>query len=448
MKKVFLIGAGRSATSLIDYLLENAVSENWEVTVGDVSEEVVHTKTKGHRCARAIRFDIANEAQTLAEVQRADLIISLLPAHMHLPVARACVAIGRNLVTASYVTPEMLELDELSREKGVILLNECGLDPGIDHMSAMQIIREIRAEGGELKEFYSYTGGLVAPESNDNPWGYKFSWNPRNVILAGQGTARYIEHGHYKYIPYNRLFTQIESIHIDGFGSFDGYANRDSLMYRKIYGIESIPTLLRGTLRQAGYCKAWDIFVRLGLTDDTYVVEGSEHLTYAQLISAFLPGEKSNGALPEAVAAFCHVHPAGPEMELVNWTGIFSDRVIGLRDASPARILQQLLEEKWKLKEEDKDMVVMQHRFTYEISGKRFQRTSSLVVIGEDAVHTAMAKTVGLPVGIAARNILNGNIREKGVRVPVSAEIAVPVLKELESFGIVFSEKTVALTSN
>lgn len=441
MKKILLIGAGRSSTSLIGYLLQNAAPEGWELSVGDFSEEAVRQKVGDHPAARAVRFDINDSLQTASEVGRADLVISLLPAHMHLPVAKSCVQHGKHLVTASYVTPEMESLHEAAVEKGILLLNECGLDPGIDHMSAMQIIREIRAEGGELESFHSYTGGLVAPESNDNPWGYKFSWNPRNVILAGQGTARYIEHGRYKYIPYNRLFRQTQNIEIEGVGKFDGYANRDSLAYRKSYGIDRIPTLLRGTLRQHGFCEAWDVFVRLGLTDDSYVIEDSEHMTYASLTASFLPDTVSGNSLRAAVAALCGLDADGTAMSMVEWTGVLSDRPVGLKRATPAQVLQQLLEEKWKLSPADKDMIVMQHRFGYRIGAKSFVRTSSLVVIGDDNVHTAMAKTVGLPAAIAARNILNGTISETGVRIPVSPDICIPVMKELETLGIRFTER-------
>lgn len=443
MKRILIIGAGRSSTSLIGYILRHAVSEGWEVTVGDFSEEAVRQKVGDHPAARAIRFDVNDDAQTAAEVSRADLVISLLPAHMHLPVAKSCVYHGKHLVTASYVTPEMEALHDAAVEKGILLLNECGLDPGIDHMSAMQIIREIRAEGGELDSFYSYTGGLVAPESNDNPWGYKFSWNPRNVILAGQGTARYIENGRYKYIPYNRLFRQTQIIDVEGVGRFDGYANRDSLAYRRSYGIDHIPTLLRGTLRQHGFCAAWDVFVRLGMTDDSYVVEDSEHMTYAGLTASFLPDSVSGNSLKMDVAALCGLDPSGASMSLVEWTGIFTEKPIGLRQATPAQILQQLLEEKWKLHQTDKDMIVMQHRFGYRIGTKCFERIASLVVVGDDNVHTAMAKTVGLPVAIAARNVLLGAITETGVRIPVTPSICTPVLKELESLGIRFTDRLV-----
>lgn len=445
MKRILLIGAGRSATSLIDYLLRYAAETKGEITVADVSLSLVHEKTKSHPQSRAIAFDIQNASQAEAEVQRADLVISLLPAHMHLSVAQACVRFGKSLVTASYVTPEMLQLHEEAASKGILLLNECGLDPGIDHMSAMEIIREIEEAGGTLDAFYSYTGGLVAPESNTNPWGYKFSWNPRNVILAGQGTARYIENNAFKYLPYHRLFAEAIPVHVEGAGDFDGYANRDSISYRKTYGIESIPTLLRGTLRQSGYCASWNVFVQLGITDDSYEVAGVENLTYADWISSYLPESLSGKSLRERVARFCGLEPRGEAMDRVEWTGVLSEEKIGMIKATPAMILQQLLERKWKLEPGDKDMVVMQHRFEYRNSGKRFRRLSSLVVIGDDEIHTAMAKTVGLPVGIAARHILEGTITLKGVHIPVDASVCRPVLKELQDYGVIFKESLVEL---
>ncbi|MGZ4036169.1 MAG: saccharopine dehydrogenase C-terminal domain-containing protein, partial [Bacteroidia bacterium] len=257
MKNILVIGAGRSASSLIKYLLDNSAKENWNVTVGDVAIELVKQKTGEHPNARAIVFDIHNSGQREEEIKRADLVISMLPAAMHMEVAKDCVRFKKHLATASYVSKEMGELDAEAKLAGIILMNESGLDPGIDHASAMKVIDHIHEQGGELSSFQSFCGGLVAPEYNDNPWGYKFSWNPRNVVLAGQGTAQFIENGEYKYIPYNRLFTQICPVEVDGYGKFDAYANRDSLSYRKVYGISNIPTMLRGTLRMPGYCKAW-----------------------------------------------------------------------------------------------------------------------------------------------------------------------------------------------
>ncbi len=441
MKNILIIGAGRSASSLIKYILDHSTKENWNVTIGDISIDLVKQKIANHPNARAIVFDINNDTQRAEEIKRADIVISMLPASMHLNVAKDCVRFKKHLATASYVSKEMAELDAEAKAAGIILMNEIGLDPGIDHASAMKVIDHIHAQGGQLTSFKSYCGGLVAPESNDNPWGYKFSWNPRNVILAGQGTAQYIENAEYKYIPYNRLFTQINTIEIDGLGKFDAYANRDSLSYRKFYNIENIPTMLRGTLRMPGYCKAWNVFVKLGLTDDTYKIEASDKLTYRQLLEAYLPASKQS--TKDKLIAFMGNEIDSEILSKLEWLGIFDDTKIKLANASPAQILQDLLEEKWKLQELDKDMIVMQHQFEFSLHGKSKKIISSLVVKGEDQTYTAMAKTVGLPLAITTKLILQGKINARGVVIPTIKEIYEPVLAELESVGVKFEEKEV-----
>ncbi len=440
MHNILLVGAGRSSSSLISYLISLCESKKWGLVVGDVSQESAHEKTKGHPSAKAIQLDVNNSDQCATEVQNCSLVISLLPPHLHHVLALECIKQKKHFITASYLSPEILALNEEAKNAGILMLNECGLDPGIDHMSAMEVIDRLKADGCEITSFRSYTGGLVAPESNDNPWGYKFSWNPKNVILAGQGTARYINNGEYKYIPYNRLFTDIDSIKVDGLGSFDGYANRDSLAYRRHYNIENIPTLLRGTLRQSGYCRAWDVFVKLGLTDDSFKVEHSEKLTYSQLIKALLPSNINSKNIIEAVARFCGLPVDGEAMSKVKWTGILEEELIGIADASPAMILQHLLEQKWKLQPHDKDMIVMQHQFEYLKNGENKKLVSSLVVKGDDQIYTAMAKTVGLPLGIAAKLVLEGKIKLTGVHIPVLKEIYEPILKELVAFNIIFVE--------
>ena len=439
MQNILVIGAGRSASSLIKYLLEHSVKEDWFITVGDVSVDLVKQKTEGYSNVRAIQFDINNDIQREEEITRADIVISMLPAFMHLNVAKDCVRLKKHLATASYVSKEMKDLDEEAKAAGIILMNEIGLDPGIDHASAMKVIDHIHEQGGELTSFKSYCGGLVAPESNDNPWGYKFSWNPRNVVLAGQGTAQFIEGGCYKYIPYNRLFTQTETIEVDGHGKFTAYANRDSLSYRKFYNIEKIPTMLRGTLRMPGYCRAWNVFVKLGLTDDSYHIEASETLTYKDLLLALLP--KGTQSVKEKLIAFMGDEMDAEDLSKIEWLGIFEDRKIRLANATPAQILQDLLEEKWLLKENDKDMIVMQHQFEYVLNGKNKTIISSLVVKGDDQVYTAMSKTVGLPLAITAKLILQGKIKARGIVIPTGKEIYVPVLEELESLGVNFVEK-------
>jgi saccharopine dehydrogenase (NADP+, L-glutamate forming) len=443
MKNILILGAGRSATSLISYLLSAAVKYDYTVTVADTSPELIKQKTGSHARAVAVALDIANEALTRSEISKADIVVSMLPAFLHPRIAEQCVALKKSLVTASYVSPEMKGLDAAARNAGIILMNESGLDPGIDHASAMAVIDRIKNSGGNILSFKSYTGGLVAPESNDNPWGYKFTWNPRNVVLAGQGTARYIENGKYVYIPYHKLFTRTEKVHVEGTGDFEGYANRDSLGYRAIYGLENIPTLIRGTLRQPGYCEAWNALVQLGLTDDTYTVTDSGKMTYRQFTDSYLPPGKES--VEARFAAYVNIPLKGTIMNMIRWLGIFEEAAVILNHATPAQILQALLEERWKLKDNDRDMIVMQHKFEYSTAAnpaKTQQLVTSLVVKGDDSVHTAMAKTVGLPVGIVTKLILNGVIKLKGVCIPTVKEIYTPLLKELDDAGIRFIEKT------
>jgi len=437
MKNILVIGAGRSASSLIKYLLDNSIKENWKITVGDLSIDLVKQKTANFPDVRAIVFDINNENQRVNEIKSADIVVSMLPASMHLNVAKDCVRYKKHLVTASYVSKEMAALNEEAIAAGIILMNEIGLDPGIDHASAMKVIDEIHGKGGVLTSFKSFTGGLVAPESNDNPWGYKFSWNPRNVILAGQGTAQFIEDNEYKYIPYNRLFTLINTVQIDGYGTFEAYANRDSLSYRKLYNIPTIPTMLRGTLRMPGYCKAWNVFVKLGLTDDSYRIEASNKLTYRQFLESFLPGGKKS--TKEKLIALMGNEMDEDTLSKIEWIDIFKDNLIQLVNATPAEILQNLLEEKWKLQKLDKDMIVMQHQFEYKNSNAEIRKIkSSLVVKGHDQIYTAMAQTVGLPLAIATKLILQGKIKAVGLMIPTTKEVYDPLLNELESFGIKF----------
>lgn len=442
MKNILVIGAGRSSIYLIEYLLNNSTEHNWKITVGDVDEASAKLKTAGHVNARAIAFDINNAAQREEEIKKSDIVISMLPAFMHGEVAKDCVRLGKNMATASYVSDLMKELDAEAKQKGIILMNEIGLDPGIDHASALKVIHEIQEKGGDVHTFKSFCGGLVAPESNDNPWGYKFSWNPRNVILAGQGTAQFLENGKIKFIPYNRIYTQTETIKVDGYGDFDAYANRDSIGYKDVYGLQSIKTMLRGTLRMPGYCIAWDAFVKLGLTDDTWKIHGSEKMNWAQLIDAFLP--EGTGSLEERMKNFLGKNALPEVLEKLKWLGIYEEKPIRLNDASPAQILQSLLEEKWLLKSEDKDMIVMQHYFGYTLNGKEKAIVSELVVKGESQTHTAMAKTVGLPLAITVKNILTGKIKLTGVQMPTVKEIYEPLLAELEQFDIVFREKEIA----
>jgi saccharopine dehydrogenase-like NADP-dependent oxidoreductase len=334
----------------------------------------------------------------------------------------------------------MRALDAEARAADILLLNEIGVDPGIDHMSAMRIIDRIKAAGGRLLTFESSTGGLIAPEHDNNPWNYKFTWNPRNVVVAGQGVSRFLHHGRIKYIPYHKLFRRTEKIEVPAMGVFEVYANRDSLKYQEIYGLEGIETLFRGTMRRPGYSQAWDVFVQLGMTEDTYVIEDSEQLTFRDFLNSYLPYEK-NVPVEDKLCRYLGLDRESDVMRKLAWSGVFESRKIGLPRATPAQILQHLLEPRWQLEPSDKDMIVMQHLFEYEEDDIQKRITSSLVVRGEDQVHTAMAITVGIPVAIATKLLLAGEILARGVRIPTTPRMYQPILAELEEYGVRFVEQ-------
>lgn len=442
MRNILIIGAGRSATSLIDYLLDKSVAENLHLTIGDLSAELAEKKTKGHPNATPIAFDIFNEQQRKEQISRADIVISMLPAHLHLEVAKDCITYKKHMVTASYISPAMQELDEQVKANGLVFMNEIGLDPGIDHMSAMKILDSIREQGGKVMLFESFCGGLVAPESDNNLWNYKFTWNPRNVVLAGQGgAAKFIQEGNYKYIPYNKLFRRTEIMDVEGYGRFEGYANRDSLKYRSVYGLEDAHTLYRGTLRRVGFSKSWNMFIQLGMTDDTYIMDNSETMSYRDFVNAFLPYHPSD-SVELKLRHILKIDQDGSQWQKLEELDLFNpNKIVGLPNATPAQILEKILSDKWTLSPDDKDMIVMYHKIGYELNGKKEQIDATMVCIGENQTYTAMAKTVGLPVAMAALRILNGEITTPGVQLPITKEVYEPILTELEEFGVVFNEK-------
>lgn len=442
MRVVLIIGAGRSASSLIQYLLDKSEEEQLQLQIADLSLELAQKKTNNHPNATPLALDIHNQKQRAEAIQHADIVISMLPAHLHIEIAKDCVLFKKNLVTASYVSDAMQELDAEVKKNGLIFMNEMGLDPGIDHMSAMKVIDEIREQGGKMLLFESFCGGLVAPESDTNLWNYKFTWAPRNVVLAGQGgVAKFIQEGTYKYIPYTSLFRRTEFLEVDGYGKFEAYSNRDSLKYRNIYGLEDILTLYRGTIRRVGFSKAWNMFVQLGMTDDSYIMEDSENMSYRQFINSFLPYHPTDSV--EIKTRFL----LKIDQDDIMWDkllelDLFNDKkLVGLKNATPAQILEKILNDSWTLQLEDKDMIVMYHKFGYEINGEKVQKDSQMVCLGQDQTYTAMAKTVGLPVAMAALLILNGKIKTTGVQIPIRKEVYLPVLAALEKYGIRFTEK-------
>jgi saccharopine dehydrogenase-like NADP-dependent oxidoreductase len=420
MKKILILGAGKSSIYLIDYLTDNAAEENWELTVGDISAELAFLKTKGRAHTIAIAFDIKDEAARKAIISDHDIVVSMLPATLHTTIAEDCLALGKNLVTPSYISPAMKAMHEAVKAKGLIFMNEMGLDPGIDHMSAMQIIDKLQSEGKKIISFRSHCGGLVAPDSDTNAWHYKFSWNPRNVVLAGQGEGgiKWKENGEVKEIGYHQLFSHTSAIDLGDDGSYDSYPNRDSLKYISEYNLDDIQTMYRGTLRIAPFCEAWDCLVQLGLTS---------------------PLGKCTFITKEEAIEQLDLEERPEILYMLEEIGVFDEKNFP-HDVHPADSLQKLLETKWKMQPEDKDLVVMVHEIDYQDGDTIKHIQSSLHLRGANSEHTAMAMTVGLPLAIVTKLILKGQISLRGVLMPKYSEIYEPVMKELESHGVRFKE--------
>ena len=442
MRSILIFGAGRSASSLIRYLLAKSESENLHLVVADLSLALAEKKTQNHPNATPIALNIFETEERKAAIEKASIVISMLPAHLHIEIAKDCIEFKKHLVTASYISDAMQDLDEEAKKNNLIFMNEIGLDPGIDHISAMKVIDEIRAQGGNMLLFESFCGGLVAPECDNNLWNYKFTWAPRNVVLAGQGgAAKFIQEGTYKYIPYGTVFRRTEFLEVEGYGKFEAYSNRDSLKYRSIYGLDDILTLYRGTIRRVGYSKAWNMFVQLGMTDDSYTMEDSENMSYRQFVNSFLPYHPTD-SVEIKTRLILKIDQDDIMWDKLLELDLFNpDKKVNLPNATPAQILEKILSDSWTLEPNDKDMIVMYHKFGYILNGKKQQIDSKMVCIGDDQTYTAMAKTVGLPVAMATLLILNGKITTPGVQLPIKKEVYQPILKELEEYGVVFNEQ-------
>jgi len=441
MRVTLIFGAGKSATYLIDYLADSCQQGDRTLLVADLDVELAASKLKGRKNTQAVSVALENEAARRGLITQADVVISMLPAFLHPVLAADCLELGKHFFTASYESEALRGMRTQIEAKGLLFLNECGLDPGIDHMSALKIIHEAKAKGEVIRSFKSYCGGLLAPASEDNPWKYKFTWNPRNVVLAGQGTSSYLENGELKFVPYHQVFTRIETVNFPGLGDFDGYPNRDSLSYRSIYGLESTPTLLRGTLRRAGFCKAWDVFVQLGLTDDSFKMQLPSGSTYRQFVDAFLPASESLNVEEKLAELISDLD--FPTFEKLQWLGLFDEIPLPITEGSPAQVLQAILEAHWALHPADRDLIVMQHQVEIQTETGVKKIISSLVEEGQDATYTAMAKTVGLPLAIAVDLFLSGKITLRGLHLPVVPELYLPILDALEKEGIRFEERVV-----
>lgn len=427
-KHILLFGAGKSATVLIDYLKNACAENNWRLTVADSNYELAASKTGGHTHATPLAVNIEDAAQRKELIKTADLVISMMPAFLHNLIAGDCIEFSKHLFTASYVDEGMKGLGEIIKNKNLFFLCEMGLDPGIDHMSAMQIIHKIEEEGGKVNSFKSHCGGLVAPESDDNPWHYKISWNPRNIILAGKAGAIYRENNEEKHLDYTELFSGERVVEVPGDEVYAYYPNRDSLSYAPLYGLEGTHTFVRTTLRHPDFCKGWKYIVDYKLTDEEKVYD-----TTGMTVAAFYKTHFEK----HGIAALDESHPLYHQLIFL---GLNDETLIDKGLCSAADVLQFVAERKLALQPHDKDMIVMLHEIGYIKDNVQHEIKSSLIVKGEDSLHTAMAKTVGLPLGIAARLFLEGKINEMGLHIPIIPSIYEPVLEELKKFGVEFNE--------
>lgn len=436
MKKILLFGAGKSATVLIAHLTQYCEKNNCRFFVCDQNLEATQKKISGFQNSSAVSVDVTNETSRRKLVSEADIVISLLPPSLHILVAKDCVFFSRNLLTASYVDEAMQSLAAEVESRNILFLAEMGLDPGIDHMSAMRVINALRAKNAKIHSFLSHCGGLVAPESDDNPWHYKVTWNPANVVMAGSSGAHYLSGNKEIQIGYPAVFANdAQQIDVNGLGKLSWYANRDSLTYMETYGLDGLSDFIRTTLRYPEYIRAWNLIVHLGLTKTDDGADISQCNTYREWYSSKL-NSFSEKNIDEKTALLLKDQNVQHQFDFL---GFFSDDTLPAKDSS-AKILQSLLENKLVMKPTDKDMIVMVHEVEY-ILGNEFEKlVSTLIVKGTDSRHTAMAKTVGMPLAIAAILILEGKISLKGLHIPVLPEIYEPVLAGLEENGILFEE--------
>ena len=498
MKRILIFGAGKSSTFLIDYLSKLLRSNNWFLVVADADLSAAEKKVRGIPNTEALAIDVTSDEHRKSLIQTADIVISLLPPTLHYLVATDCITARKNLLTASYIDDRIKALSKQIEDNQLLFLCEMGLDPGIDHMSAMKMIDEIKSKGGIIHSFKSHCGGLVSPESDDNPWHYKVSWNPRNIVLAGKAGAHFKENGQIRHYHYEDLFDPNRVVEIPELNYLSWYPNRDSLSYAKLYNTEDAHTFIRTTLRDPEFCFGWKNIIDLKLTDETvqYDTDGMTLQQFFQLhfnqngfsdwiekqltarfaqtksllekLQELLAAEEeveeekkselqdfmmvdNEGALMDvnidevknkaAATVAGQMHEANLSLKQLFFLGMDDDKtLINKGRCSAADVLQFSLEQKLALKPEDKDMIVMMHELEYSIDSRSHFVNSSLIVRGEDHLRTAMAKTVGLPLGIATRLILEGKIHLTGLHIPIVREIYEPVIKELEEYDVRFRE--------
>jgi len=448
MKKILILGAGKSTPYLINYMLNNARKHDWFIAVADRDVALARSRVHDHPSGTAFALDATDVNLLSTEIDQADLVINLLAPQFQHQVAWHCIEHGAHMISVSYQDQRILDLERDAHRKQLIILTEMGLDPGIDHMSAFALIQNVRDRGGLVKKFESYGGGLPAPDSLNNPLKYIISWNPRNVVMAGENGAQYIRNGKIKIVPYHNLFQHSWPIEIEGLGKMEAYPNRDSLIYQGVMGFKNAKTVIRGTIRYPGWSETWQQIVKLGLPNEKLPIPGLPRMTYAQLVEMFLPANVSGSTLEQQVANFLNISPTGKIMENLTWLGLFSDKKIGGSAENAAEAMTQLIDMQLAFDEDSRDMVVLYHSLEAKYPGENNRKehiSTTMLHYGDSEGFTAMAKSVGLPAAIAAKLILNGEVPITGCLMPTHPLIYQPILKELEEHGFLFTEKKTEL---
>lgn len=437
MQQILILGIGRSTYYLLKYLHDVLIPQGIHIQALDLQEALIDSRKQEFPGIAFIQSEIQPES-ILTYIQQSAIVVSMLPPAFHPMVAHLCLRENKHFFTASYVSPEIQALHEQAKEKGLLFMMECGLDPGIDHMSALALLADLKTQGAGITSFESFTGGLVHPDYQNPPWKYKVSWNPRNVVLAGQGNpAQYLQDGKIKSVPYTALFANPSAWKLSDKDVYEGYPNRDSLSYRSLYALEETETFIRGTLRYPGYCFGWNCLVQAGLTDDATVLPADPARTGRAFLKQLLQVEEH---AVEEILLSRFADPAHDVLMYFKSLGLLDAMPVYTGAATAAQILQTIIEQRWKMQPGDKDRIVMIHRIKYVLNGKEHHIQSNLIVDGEDADRTAMAKTVGLPLAIAIDLFLGNRISLRGVTIPVTKELYGPILQKLKAFGIVFNE--------
>lgn len=446
MKKILVLGAGQSSPFLISYLLEHAEKHGWFVTVADLDINVAAQRIDGHPCGDAIKLNANDMAMLAAQIKKSDVVVNMLAPQFQHMVAWECVQYGTHMISASYRDQQVRDLHADAQRTGVLILCECGLDPGIDHMSAMSLVTDVQHRGGIIEGFLSYGSGIPAPDSLSNPLKYAITWNPRNVVMAAEHGAQYLRTGKIKIVPHWQVFRRSWVVEVEGLGTMEAYPNRDSLSYKQIYGLHDAETMIRGTLRYPGWSETWLQIVRLGLPNEELRIPDLASRTFAEVIEMFIPRNTSGDNLRQRVANHLQISPTGGIMENLHWLGLFSDEPTGVQGETTAEVMSHLLQKKLVLGETERDMVVLVHELHVRYPNENDRRekvVSTMIEYGEPNRFTAMSKTVGLPAAIAAKLLLTDDLPITGSHIPTHAVIYTAILRELSAAGLEF-KKTVS----